>query len=165
MKPISIIVAIAQNNAIGKDNNLLWHLSDDLKHFKKLTSEHTVVMGKKTWESLPKRPLPNRKNIVLTDVEGEMIDNCITVYSIPQAIEMCDESSENFIIGGGTVYRQFLTIAQTLHITRVHKDFEADIFFPEIDLNIWHLSDESELMLDLASGLQFQYLTYQRKED
>ncbi len=163
MKPISIIVAIAQNNAIGKDNDLLWHLSDDLKHFKKLTSGHTVVMGKKTWESLPIKPLPNRKNIVLTDVEGEIIEGASTVYSIPQAIEMCDDTVENFIIGGGAVYRQFFSIAQTLHITRVLRHFEADTFFPEIEVSQWDLIEKTNVMHDMASGLQYQYLTYKRK--
>ena len=135
MKTLSIIVAIAKNNAIGKNNDLLWHLSDDLKHFKKITSGHTVVMGKRTWESLPFKPLPNRKNIVLTDITGEKIDHCISVYSISQAIEMCDEDAESFIIGGGAIYNQFFGVVQKLYITKVLQDFEADTFFPAINAN------------------------------
>ncbi len=112
MKPISIIVAIASNYAIGKDNDLLWHISDDLKRFKRITSGHTVVMGKNTFYSLPFRPLPKRRNIVLTDVPGEKIEGCEMAYSIDHAIELMDENSENFIMGGGSIYRQFMPLAQ-----------------------------------------------------
>jgi len=104
MKEISIIVAIADNNAIGKDNQLLWHLSEDLRRFKRLTTGHTVVMGKKTFESLPFRPLKNRRNIVLSDARGEEINGCEMAYSIEEAMDMMDEGKENFIIGGGSVY-------------------------------------------------------------
>ncbi len=163
MKPISIIVAIAQNYAIGKNNDLLWHLSDDLKHFKKITSGHTVVMGKKTWESLPFKPLPNRKNIVLTDIEGEKIDNSITVYSITEAIESCDNEQENFIIGGGAIYKQFFGLAQKLYITKVFKDFDADVFFPEILESQWDLTEASEMMTDGKTELNYQFQVYDRK--
>ena len=107
-KQISIIVAIASNYAIGKDNDLLWHISKDLKRFKKLTEGHYIIMGKKTYFSLPKRPLPNRTSIIITDVEGEVIDNCLMAYSIEDAIEKMEPERENFIIGGGSIYRQFL---------------------------------------------------------
>lgn len=137
MKPISIIVAIARNYAIGKDNQLLWHISDDLKRFKKLTEGHTIVMGKRTFESLPFRPLKNRRNIVITDIPGEMIPGCIMAYSIEDALSQMDESGENFIIGGGSVYRQFLPLADKLYLTVIEKDFEADTFFPEIDFSEW----------------------------
>ena len=136
MKPISIIVAIAQNNAIGKDNQLLWHIPADLKRFKQLTTGHTIVMGKRTFYSLPIRPLPNRRSIVITDIPGEEIEGCTMAYSIDDAIEKMDEGQENFIIGGGSVYRQFLPIAQQLYLTIVQKDFEADTFL-EIDLHEW----------------------------
>src|SRR5664279_2884229 len=102
-KKISIIVAVAQNNAIGKDNKLLWHISEDLKRFKRLTSGNTVVMGKNTFYSLPIRPLPNRTNIVITDVPGETIEGCVMAYSIEDAIEKCESVNENFIIGGGSI--------------------------------------------------------------
>jgi dihydrofolate reductase len=136
MKPISIIVAIAQNNAIGKDNQLLWHIPADLKRFKQLTTGHTIVMGKRTFESLPIRPLPNRRSLVITDVPGEQIAGCTMAYSIEEAIEKMDDDKENFIIGGGSVYRQFLPYAQQLYLTIVKKDFEADTFL-EIDLAGW----------------------------
>ena len=149
MKNISIIVAIAQNNAIGKNNNLLWHIPADLKRFKLLTTGHTIVMGKRTYESLPNRPLPNRRSVVITDVPEEIIEGCIMAYSIEEAIEKLEEGKENFIIGGGSVYRQFLPLADQLYLTIVQKDFEADVFFPDIDYSQWttivredHLDEE-----------------------
>lgn len=162
MKPISIIVAIADNYAIGKDNQLLWHLSEDLKRFKLLTTGHTIVMGKKTFESLPIRPLPNRSNIVITDIPGEIIDGCIMAYSIDDAIEKMDDSKENFIIGGGSVYKQFLPIVQKLYLTRVHKDFEADCFFLEIDFSEWKLVSKEKNKKDEKTGLAYSYQVYEK---
>jgi dihydrofolate reductase len=152
MKPISIIVAIAQNYAIGMNNDLLWHISEDLKRFKQLTSGHTVVMGKRTYYSLPFRPLKNRTNIVITDIEGEEIDGCVMAYSIENAIEKMDSDKENFIIGGGSVYRQFIPYAQKIYLTIVHKDFEADTFFPEIDF-----SQYQETFCEKHEGEAFDY--------
>ena len=138
MKPIiSIIVAIAQNNAIGKNNQLLWHLSDDLKRFKRLTENHTIVMGKRTYYSLPKRPLANRRNLVITDVPGEIIEGCVMAYSIEDAINKMEEGCENFIIGGGMVYSQFLPFADRLYLTVVHKNFDADTYFDPINYGEW----------------------------
>jgi dihydrofolate reductase len=162
-KPISIIVAIAQNNAIGKDNDLLWHISDDLKRFKKITSEHTVVMGKNTFYSLPIRPLPKRKNIVLTDQKDEAIDGCEMAYSIEDAIEKMDADSENFIMGGGSIYKQFLPLAQKLYLTRVHQDFEADTFFPEIDFEQYHLLEKIDIEDDSQNDFSYSYEIYERK--
>ncbi|MDD5507295.1 MAG: dihydrofolate reductase [Bacteroidales bacterium] len=163
MKEISIIVAIADNNAIGKDNQLLWHLSEDLRRFKRLTTGHTVVMGKKTFESLPFRPLKNRRNIVLSDAWGEEIDGCEMAYSIEEAMDMMDEGKENFIIGGGSVYRQFLPYATRLYITRVKHTFEADTFFPEIDFSEWNLVEKQENTPDRKNPYPFDFLTYARK--
>jgi len=162
MKYISIIVAIAENSAIGKDNKLLWHLSDDLQRFKKLTTGHTVVMGKKTFESLPFQPLPNRRNIVISDIPNDRIDGCVMAYSIDDAIEKMDEDKENFIIGGGSVYRQFLNIANKLYITKVLHSFEADTFFPEIDLEVWKLIDRQDNDPDEKNPYPYSFLIYEK---
>jgi dihydrofolate reductase len=162
MKRISIIVAIAQNWAIGKNNELLWHISDDLKRFKRITLGHQVIMGKKTYESLPFRPLKNRTNIVITDDPGEKFEGCITVHSIEDALEYCNEIEESFIIGGGSVYRQFLPYANKLYLTLVHKDFEADTFFPEVDLSDWKLTEKEEHGPDGENDFSYTYLVYEK---
>jgi len=161
---ISIIVAIAENYAIGKDNQLLWHLSDDLKRFKALTSGKTVIMGKNTYFSLPRRPLPNRTNIVITDIENEIIEGCEMAYSIQEAVSKMNKSEENFIIGGAPIYKQFIEIADKLYITKVHHSFEADTFFPEINENNWSLiKSESHLETNKKNPYPFTYLSYIRK--
>ncbi len=162
-KQISIIVAIAENFAIGKNNELLWHISDDLKRFKKITSGNPVVMGKKTFFSLPIRPLPNRNNIVITDIPGEIIDGCTMVYSIEDAIEKMETDKENFIIGGGSVYTQFLPHADKLYLTRVHKSFDADTFFPKIDFSEWQKVLEEDHQDDNNDGLKFTFQEFIRK--
>jgi dihydrofolate reductase len=134
---ISIIVAIATNRAIGKDNRLLWHLSDDLKRFKKLTTGHTLIMGRNTFLSLPNGALPNRRHIVISDIAGETFDGCEMARSIDEALELAGTGEECFVIGGGMVYKQFLPVAGKLYLTQVHASFEADTFFPEIDFSQW----------------------------
>jgi len=161
---ISIIVAVAKNNAIGKDNKLLWHLSEDLKRFKALTSGHYIVMGKNTYFSLPRRPLPNRTHIVITDVPGEQIDDCIMAYSIEDAISKMDKSAENFIIGGASIYRQFLPFADRLYITWVHEEFDADTFFPVLDEGEWKVVSRQDFMQpDEQNPLPYSYVIYDRK--
>lgn len=162
---ISIIVAIAQNLAIGKDNRLLWHLSADLKHFKQLTTGQTVIMGERTFLSLPHRPLPNRRNIVITDKPDLQIEGCEMAHSIDEAARLCLPDEENFVIGGGSIYRQFMPIADTLHITWVYNDFEADTFFPAIDENKWEIVAQSERQHDEASELDFAFVTYKRRNN
>lgn len=162
-KQISIIVAIAANYAIGKDNDLLWHISKDLKRFKELTQGHFIIMGKRTYFSLPKRPLPNRTSMIITDVEGEEIDGCLMAYSIEDAIEKMDAKNENFIIGGGSIYKQFLPHATKLYITRVNKDFEADTFFPEFSLDSWELKSEEKITDDSQNDFTYSFETYVRK--
>jgi len=164
MTKISIIVAVAENNAIGKDNKLLWHLSEDLKRFKRLTSGNPVIMGKNTYFSLPVRPLPKRKNIVITDVPGERIDNCIMAYSIEDAIEKMDSDKENFIIGGASIYRQFMPYADKLYITWVHKSFDADTFFPEVDEKEWReISREDITDADDKNPYPYSFVIYERR--
>ena len=162
-KQISIFVAIAENYAIGKDNDLLWHISEDLKRFKCLTKDHYVVMGKRTWFSLPTRPLPYRTNMVITDVAGEQIDSCLMAYSIEDAIEKMDPQKENFIIGGGSIYRQFMPFAQKLYITRVNQDFEADTFFPEISPDEWALTGSNLVDNDPQNDFTYSFEIYVRK--
>ncbi len=159
---ISIIVAIASNFAIGKDNDLLWHISKDLKRFKELTQGHYIVMGKKTYYSLPVRPLKNRTNMVITDVKGEVIDNCLMAYSIEDAISKMDPEGENFIIGGGSIYSQFMPFSDKLYITRIHKNYEADTFFPEFSLNDWKLIDKQIVDDDPQNDFSYSFETYIR---
>jgi dihydrofolate reductase len=160
---ISIIVAIASNFAIGKDNDLLWHISNDLKRFKRLTDGHCVVMGKKTYYSLPRRPLPGRTNLVITDVAGEEIEGCKMAYSIQDAVDKMDPGKENFIIGGGSVYKQFLEIADKMYITRVHKDFEGDTFFPDFSLEDWDLVEKEDVTNDPQNPFSYSFEIYERK--
>ena|ERR1039457_2529822 len=159
---ISIIVAVAQNNAIGKNNELLWHISADMKMFKKLTLEHTLIMGKRTYLSLPVRPLSNRRSIVITDDPGDHFEECLTVYSIEEALALCNPSEENFIIGGASVYRQFLPITDRLYLTKVHKDFDGDVFFPEINFSEWKLISEENFSPDEKNDFSYSFLIYDR---
>ena len=148
---ISIIVAIAENYAIGKKGDLLCHMPADLKHFKTITSGHTVMMGERTFLSLPKHPLPNRRNIVLTDVKGKTFEGAETVYSLDEMEAKVRPDEEAFVIGGGMVYRQMMERADKLYITHIHHSWpDADTFFPEIDPTVWkqlsaerHAADEN----------------------
>lgn len=163
-KNISIIVAIAENGAIGKDNKLLWHLSDDLKRFKTLTIGNTIVMGKRTFESLPVKPLPNRRSIVITDIPGETFEGCEMAYSIEEAVLKFDDDKENFIIGGGIIYKQFLPIANKLYLSIVKTKPEADTYFPEIDFDEWQLIEKNEIMASEKNQFDHTYIVYVRKK-
>ena len=162
-KDISIIVAIASNYAIGKDNDLLWHISKDLKRFKEITKDHYIIMGKRTYYSLPIRPLPHRTSLIITDVANEEIDNCLMAYSIEDAVNKMDTSNENFVIGGGSIYKQFMPIANKLYITRIHKEYEADTFFPEISLDEWMLESKEEVTNDPQNDFTYTFEIYSRK--
>ncbi len=132
---VSIIVAVANNNAIGGNNQLLWHISADLKMFKRITSGHAIVMGRKTYESIGK-PLPNRQNIVISRNHELTLPGADVVESIDVAKAVA-KGEELFIIGGGEVYRQTIALADRIYLTRVWADYKADTFFPEIDMSIW----------------------------
>ena len=160
---ISIIVAIAENYAIGKNNDLLWHIPADLKRFKKITLGHSVIMGKRTYESLPKRPLTDRENIVITDDPEDQFPGCTIIYSIEDALPLIKPEEEAFIIGGASVYRQFLPHTDRLYRTLVHKDFDGDVFFPEIDFREWQLLSMEDFPFDEQLGFSYSYATYQRK--
>lgn len=160
---ISIIVAVSEDGGIGKNNELLWHISEDLKRFKRLTTGHTIIMGKKTWDSLPRKPLPGRKNVVLTDIPGEYFNSSVTAYSIEDALSKCEKNEEIFVIGGGSVYKQFMTIADRLYITHVHKKAEADIYFPVIDPGVWQVTEKEEFIDTENQGIPYTYTIYERK--
>lgn len=160
---ISIIVAIAEDNAIGNKNGLLWHLPGDLKRFKVLTLGNTIIMGKKTWESLPRRPLPGRKNIIITDDHSDSFEGGIAAFSIEDAISKCAITDEIFIIGGGSIYRQFMPVADRLYITHIHKKAEADTWFPVIDPEIWEPVEIEEHKLSGENDIPYTYIIYHRK--
>lgn len=159
---ITIIAAIAKNNALGKDNQLLWHLPDDFKRFKNITSGHFIIMGRKTFESFPK-PLPNRTHVIISRQKNYSQLNCIVVTSLQKAIEACPKNEEIFIIGGGEIYNQSIAIADKLDITRVNHSFEADTFFPEIDLTQWKLIFEEFHPKDEKHKFDFRFETFIRK--
>lgn len=161
---ITIIAAAAQNNALGKDNDLVWHLPDDFKRFKALTTGHYIIMGRKTFESFPK-PLPNREHIVITRQKDYNPEGCTVVHSLEKAIELsCKNDPNPFIIGGGEIYRMGIKIADKIELTRVHGNFEADAFFPEIDPGKWDLVQEEFHPKDDKHEYDFTYLTYIRRQ-
>ena len=159
---ISIIVAFAEDNVIGKDNSLIWHISDDLKRFKKLTSGHPIIMGRKTYESLPFKPLPNRKNIIISSQTNIFFKGATTVNSYKNALKECKQEKEVFICGGASIYNHFLQIADKLHITKVYKNFEGDTFFPEIDYSKWQLKSKSGKLIDKKTNLEYEFIDYDR---
>ena len=159
---ITLIAAVAENNALGKDNQLLWHLPDDFKRFKNITTGHYIIMGRKTFESFPK-PLPNRIHVIITRQKDYSPENCIVVDSLPKAISACPKEVEIFIIGGGEIYNQSIEIADKLDITKVHQSFEADTFFPEIDVNQWKLVSAEFHPKDQKHQTDFTFETYLRK--
>ncbi|MDR0830163.1 MAG: dihydrofolate reductase [Prevotellaceae bacterium] len=157
----NIIVAIAENGVIGKDNSLLWHISDDLKRFKQITENHTVIMGRKTYFSLPFRPLKNRRNIVISS-SVQQIEGAEVVKSVEEAFALCNDESEVFVIGGESIYRQTIDLADKLYITKVFKTFDGDTFFPEISENSWKITDETAVFYDEKADLEYQFLVYNR---
>ena len=161
---ISIIVAIAENYAIGKKGDLLCHLPADLKHFKEITSGSTVIMGERTFFSLPKHPLPNRRNIVLTDVAGKTFDGAEAVYSLDELVAKISPEEEAFVIGGGMVYRQMMPRADKLYITHIHHSWEdADTFFPEIKETEWQLISAERHEADEKNPYAYTFAEYLKK--
>ena len=162
---LSIIVAQAENRAIGLNGDMPWHLSGDLKRFKTLTMGHPVVMGRRTWESLPKCPLAGRRNIVFSQSADFAPEGAEVVRSVNELFNLLrDSDDEVFIIGGGRIYNMLMPYTQRLYITWVHKEFpEADTFFPTIDLSEFTKVSETERMTDEKNGLEFSYAEYDRK--
>ena len=159
---LSIIVAISDNYAIGRGGDMPWHISEDLKYFKRTTVGHTVIMGRRTWESIGCRPLPNRRHIVVSRTMAPA-EGVIVVSTIKKALRLAGRK-EAFVMGGGQLYAAAMPLANRLYITRVHTVIEdADTFFPEIDLQQWQLASRSETYTDPGSGLEFEFEVYDRK--
>jgi len=159
---IIMIAAVAENNALGKNNELVWHLPNDFKRFKSLTTNHHIIMGRKTFESFPK-PLPNRVHVVITRQKDYNPEGCIVVDSIEKAIAVCPENEDSYIIGGGEIYNLGMEHADILEITKVHHSFDADAYFPEIDKTDWQLVESEENFKDEKHLYDFTYETYIRR--
>lgn len=161
---ITLIAAAGENNEIGRNNDLLWHLPDDFKRFKKITSHHFIIMGRKTFESFPK-PLPNRTHIVITRDRSYGKQGANVVYSLEEALEKAKSTKEIFIIGGGEIYSAALKFADKIELTRVHSTFkDADTFFPEFSKDEWELIFEERHEKDERHKYSFTYETWVRKK-
>lgn len=158
----TIIAAVGENNALGKDNDLVWHLPDDFKRFKELTTGHYIIMGRKTFESFP-QPLPNRTHVIITRQKDYKPEGCVVVNSIEKALELAKEDEQPFIIGGGEIYKLGMPFSDKIELTQVHESFEADTFFPEINEHEWELSKSVYHPKDDKHKHDFTYLTYFRK--
>jgi dihydrofolate reductase len=162
---ISLIVAIADNRAIGKNNDLLWHLPDDLKHFKRTTSGHPIIMGRKTFESFGARPLPKRTNVVITRGNAyTSAGNLVVVRSLDEALEQVKEDDEIFIIGGGEIYKQAMPLIDRMYLTVVHHQFEADTYFPAFDESQWTEVANEYHPADEKHAYAFTIKTLERKQ-
>ena len=157
---VSIVVAISENHVIGKDNKLLWHLPKDLKHFKDITMGHTVIMGRKTYDSVG-RPLPKRRNIIITR-QAITIEGCEIVSSIEAALGLCKDENEVFIVGGAEIYKQVLHQTDRIYLTVVHQIFEGDSYFPAIDKHIWKEVLREDFEPDEKNNLPFSFITLNR---
>lgn len=162
----SIVVVVDENNAIGKDNDLLCHLPNDLKHFKNITLHNTIIMGRRTLEAMPNgRALPKRTNIVLTNNKDLKVENCVMLHSLPQVWEYCKDENEIFFIGGGPIFNAIINDVDKLYFTRIHHTFEgADTFFPEVDFDKWRLIDEEKHTADEKHAYDYTFQTWMRKK-
>ena len=160
---ITVIAAIAKNYALGKDNDLIWHLPADLKRFKKVTSGHYILMGRNTYESIG-RPLPNRTTIIITRNKNYFKEGCLIANSLEEAVEMAKEEAQVFIIGGAQIYKETIAkdLAEQLDITLVHNEFEADVYFPEIDTKIWKEVARENFKADEKNKLDYSFVSYQK---
>ena len=160
--PIVLLVAVASNGVIGGDNKLLWHLPEDMKRFKALTTGHPVIMGRKTWESLPEkfRPLPNRRNIVLSRNIAYLAPGAEVFDSLDEAIAACADAAKIYVIGGAEIYAQALQSASCLEMTELQQAFEGDAYFPPFDMDAWQETSRSSHQHE---GIAFDFVTYERK--
>ena len=161
---VSIIVAIAKNNAIGKDNKLLWHLPEDLKRFKRLTTGHNIIMGRKTFESLG-RVLPNRHHIILcNDAKLNVQDENVEILDdISKLDKYINSEEENFVIGGATMYKLLMPYSNKMYITEIDKDFDGDVYFPKINKDEWKATEREQGPEDNENDFEYEYVTYERK--
>lgn len=161
---ITIIAAIGKNNELGKDNDLIWHLPEDLKRFKRVTSGHHILMGRNTFESIGK-PLPNRTTVIITRNNDYFKDGCLIAGSIEEAIQLAENDEEIFIIGGAQIYKQAIQnpSVKKLDMTIVHESFDADVFFPEIDSTIWKETAREDFKADEKNKYDYSFVTYLRR--
>ncbi len=158
---LSLIAAMSKNNVIGKDNKLLWNMPEDMKHFKKLTTGNTVIMGRKTYESMGK-PLPNRRNLIVTRQDGYYAEGCQIFHTLQEAIDDCIGEEESFIIGGAEIYLQSLPAADRLYLTRIDKEFEGDTRFPDFSLSEWRLTKYIRHHADEKNPYAYSFSEYER---
>jgi dihydrofolate reductase len=160
---ITIIAAIAKNNALGKNNDLIWHLPADLKRFKRITTGHHIIMGRKTFESIGK-PLPNRTTIIITRNKDYYKDGCLIAHSLEEALEMTEDDDKIFVIGGEQIYSYAIknNLVDYLDITHVHHEFEADAFFPEIDATIWESIEREDFEADEKNKFNYSFVRYKK---
>ncbi len=163
MTNISIIAAIGKNNEIGKNNDLLWRIPEDLKRLKKITSGHMVIMGRNTFHSINNRALPNRRNIVITSRKNFNFPNIEIVHSIEDAIELTKSEKEVFILGGASVYQQFLPYTHRMYLTCVEQEYNADTFFPSFEWSDWQVKERTDIADDIKAGVDYSFVTLERK--
>ena len=161
---LSIIVAVAKNNVIGKDNQLIWHIPEDLKRFKRITTGKTIIMGRKTFESLG-RILPNRKHIILCNdaqmnIENENVEILKDIKELDRYIK-CEE--EHFVIGGATIYKLLMPYVNKMYITHIDQEFEGDVYFPQIDIQLWNITEKEKGVKNEENPYNYEYVTYVRK--
>jgi len=164
---ISLIVAVSENNVIGKDNNLPWHLPADVKYFRDITMGHCVIMGRKNYDSIPLkyRPLEGRTNIVVTRQKNFKAEKCMVVHSVEEALNEAKKKNETevFIIGGADIYKQTIDCADKIHYTKINHTFDGEAFFPAIDLNKWKLASRKEVAADEKNKFPFSICVYERQ--
>lgn len=162
---LSIIVAAATNGVIGHNNQLIWHLPEDLKMFKRRTTGHVIIMGRKTFESIGK-PLPNRTTIIISRNPEYRVEGCITVGSLEEAIAQAQqiEPSEAFVIGGAEIYRLALPLADIVYLTEVLQSFEGDAFFPSLEPTVWQEIERTDFEIDEKHAVPFSFVTYHKKD-
>ena len=161
MGKVTLIAAAGENNELGKDKDLVWHLPDDFKRFKSLTTGHAIIMGRKTFETFPDL-LPNRKHIIITRKEDYTPQGAVVVHSLEDALKVAKDDPQPFVIGGGEIYKLSMGKADAIELTRVHGSFDADTFFPKIDEEEWKLVAQEEHPADERHKYAFTYLTYER---